>query len=139
VNGFQLYARLDNIKDEDQLKKFNDELSDRFGEIPAAVQELINSVRLRWLGEELGFEKISLKNERFRGFFVSNKDAYFNSEIFGRVLKFVQTNPRRCKIKDQGGKPMVAIENVPTVDSAIELLNQMVGRLSRSDKEMMSK
>lgn len=135
----QLYARLDNIKDEDQLKKFNDELSDRFGEIPAAVQELVNSVRLRWLGEELGFEKISLKNERFRGFFVTGKDAYFNSEIFGRILKFVQANPRTCKIKDQGGKPMIAIENVSSVDSAIELLNQMIGRLSRSDKEMTSK
>lgn len=135
----QLYARLDNIKDEDQLKKFNDELNDRFGEIPATVQELINSVRLRWLGEELGFEKISLKNERFRGFFVSDKDAYFNSEVFGKILKFVQTNSRRCKIKDQAGKPMITVENVASVDSAIELLTQMVGRLSKSDKEMVSK
>lgn len=135
----QLYARLDNIKDEEQLKKFNTELSDRFGEIPPAVNELINSVRLRWLGEELGFEKISLKNERLRGFFVADKDAYFNSEIFGKILKFIQANPKRCKIKDQGGKPMVAIENVPSVDSAIELLDQMIGRLSRSDKDMISK
>lgn len=135
----QLYARLDNIKDEDQLKKFNNELSDRFGEIPAAVQELVNSVRLRWLGEELGFEKISLKNDRLRGFFVSNKDSYFNSEVFGKILKFVQTNPRRFKIKDQVGKPMIAVENVPSVDSAIELLNQIIGRLSKSDKEIISK
>jgi transcription-repair coupling factor (superfamily II helicase) len=135
----QLYARLDNIKDEDHLTKFAAELSDRFGEIPAAVQELINSVRLRWLGEELGFEKISLKNERFRGFFVTNKDAYFNSEVFGKILKFVQTHPRKCKIKDQAGKAMIAIEDVPTVDSAIELLNQMVARLSKSDKEITSR
>ena len=135
----QLYARLDNIKDEEQLKKFSVELGDRFGEIPSAVSELINSVRLRWLGEELGFEKLSLKNERLRGFFVSGKDAYFNSEIFGKILKFVQTYARRCKIKDQGGKPMIAIENVPSVDAAIELLDQMVARLSRSDKDMVSK
>ena len=58
---------------------------------------------------------------------------------FGKILKFVQTNPRKCKIKDQVGKPMIAIENVASVDVAIELLNQMVGRLSRSDKEMASK
>lgn len=135
----QLYARLDNIKDEEQLKKFNAEISDRFGDIPAAVQELINSVRLRWLGEELGFEKISLKNERLKGFFVSSNDAYFNSEVFGKILKFVQAHPRRCKIKDQGGKPMIVIENVSLVDSAIELLDQMIGRLSRSESEMMSR
>lgn len=135
----QLYARLDNIKDEEQLKKFSDELSDRFGEIPAAVHEMINSVRLRWLGEELGFEKISLKNERIRGYFVSGNDAYFNSEIFGLILKFAQSNPRRCKIKDQGGKPLIVIENVPTVDAAIELFNHMIGRLSRSASEITSK
>lgn len=135
----QLYARLDNIKDEVQLKKFSDELSDRFGEIPPAVHEMVNTVRLRWLGEELGFEKISLKNERFRGFFVSNNDAYFNSEIFGKILKFAQANPRRCKIKDQGGKPMIVIENVSTVDSAIELLDQSIGRLSRSVNDTLSK
>lgn len=135
----QLYARLDNIKDEDQLKKFADELNDRFGDIPPAVQEMINTVRLRWLGEELGFEKISLKNDRFRGYFVSGNDAYFNSEIFGRVLKFVQANARRCKIKDQGGKPLIVIENVASVDAAIELLDHMIGRLSRSDKEITSR
>lgn len=135
----QLYARLDNIKDEEQLKKFSNELGDRFGEIPSAVHEMINSVRLRWLGEELGFEKISLKNDRVRGYFVTGNDAYFNSEIFGLILKFAQNNPRRCKIKDQGGKPLIVIENVPSVDAAIELFDHMIGRLSRSDKEIASK
>src|SRR5690606_33369481 len=46
----QLYSRLDNIKDEDQLEKFANEIMDRFGPIPPSVNELINSVRLRWLG-----------------------------------------------------------------------------------------
>ena len=135
----QLYARLDNIKDEVQLKKFSEELNDRFGEIPPAVHEMINSVRLRWLGEELGFEKISLKNERVRGYFVTGNDAYFNSEVFGKILKFAQNNPRRCKIKDQGGKPLIVIENVPSVDAAIELFDHMIGRLSKSDNEIVSK
>lgn len=135
----QLYARLDNIKDEVQLKKFSEELNDRFGEIPPAVHEMINSVRLRWLGEELGFEKISLKNERVRGYFVTGNDAYFNSEVFGKILKFAQNNPRRCKIKDQGGKPLIVIENVPSVDAAIELFDHMIGRLSKSDNEIVSR
>jgi transcription-repair coupling factor (superfamily II helicase) len=135
----QLYARLDNIKDEDQLMKFSSELSDRFGEVPPAVAEMINTVRLRWLGEELGFEKISLKNERVRGYFITTHDAYFNSEMFGRILKFAQSNPRRCKIKDQGGKPLIVVESVPSVDTAIELFNHMIGRLSKSDKEITSR
>ncbi len=135
----QLYSRLDNIKDEEHLKKFSDELNDRFGEVPSSVQELINSVRLRWLGEELGFEKISLKSEKFRGYFVSNNDAYFNSEVFGKILHFVQAHSHQCKMKDQVGKATLFIENVKSVDVAIELLHHMIGRLSKSANEITSK
>lgn len=135
----QLYSRLDNIKNEEQLEKFSHELEDRFGEIPQPVQELINSVRLRWLGEELGFEKISLKNENLRGFFVSTNDSYFNSEIFGKILRFVQTHPRQCKMRDQAGKATLTIENVKSVDVAIDLLHQIVGRMVKSANETISK
>jgi transcription-repair coupling factor (superfamily II helicase) len=43
----QLYSRLDNIRDEEQLEKFVQEIKDRFGPFPPSVQELVNSVRLR--------------------------------------------------------------------------------------------
>ena len=64
----QLYSRLDNIKDEEQLEKFTGEIKDRFGPLPPSVQELINSVRLRWYGERLGFEKLTLKGDKLRAY-----------------------------------------------------------------------
>jgi len=135
----QLYSRLDNIRDEDQLTKFKNELHDRFGEIPSSVLELINSVKLRWLGEKLGFEKISLKGDRLRAYFVTTNDAYFNSDIFGKILQFVQTNSRQCKVRDQGGKPMLVIESVKSVDAAIDLLGHKIDLLSKSSNEIISK
>lgn len=135
----QLYARLDNLKDEKQLNEFGKELVDRFGEVPMPVQELMNSVRLRWLGEELGFEKLSLKGDKLRAYFVSNKDSYFSSEIFGKILQFVQSHGRRCKMRDQGGKAMLVIEDVRSVDGAIELLSHMIGRLFKSSIDILSK
>jgi transcription-repair coupling factor (superfamily II helicase) len=135
----QLYSRLDNIKDEEQLNKFSEELQDRFGEIPAPVHELINSVRLRWLGEELGFEKIALKGEKFRGHFISSRDDYFNSEVFGKILQYIQSHSRQCKMRDQAGKATLLIEQVKTVNAAIDILTQMAGRLSKSFKETTAK
>jgi transcription-repair coupling factor (superfamily II helicase) len=135
----QLYSRIDNLKDEKHLDEFRAELLDRFGELPTPVQELINSVRLRWLGEELGFEKIALKGDKLRGYFVSNKDSYFSSPVFGSILQFVQSHARRCKMRDQAGKAMLVIDDVRTVDAAIELLNHMIGRLSRSASDILSK
>ncbi len=134
----QLYSRLDNIKDEEQLSSFSNEVRDRFGVLPESVEELINSVRLRWLGEKLGFEKLVLKNERLRGFFTSTNDQYFSSEIFGQILLFVQTHTKRCKMRDQGGKAIMIVEEIPSVDSAIDLLSQMESS-KRSAKEILSK
>jgi len=134
----QLYARLDNIKDENELQKFFSEIKDRFGAIPDAVGELINSVRLRWLGEKLGFEKLSLKGDKLKAHFITNNDKYFNSEIFGSVLSYVQKHPRQCKMRDTGGKAMLIIEDIRSVDAATEILRQM-DQASKSANEILSK
>jgi transcription-repair coupling factor (superfamily II helicase) len=134
-----LYSRLDSIKDEEQLEKTGNELKDRFGPLPAPVQELMNTVRLRWLAEKLGFEKLSLKNERLRAYFVSNNDRYFSSDVFGKILGYVQQHPRQCKIKDQAGKAMLVIEQIQHVDTAIELLNHMHVFELKSANEISSK
>ena len=135
----QLYSRLDNINNEDQLEKFTTEVKDRFGPLPPSVEELINSVRLRWLGEKLGFEKLSLKNEKLRAFFVTGKDEYFNSDTFGKILSFVQGHSRQCKMKDSAGKAVLMIEHIKTVDSAIELFSHMEAQPFNSPKEILSK
>ncbi len=136
----QLYSRLDNIKDELQLKGFVDEVIDRFGPLPSPTSELVSTVRLRWLGERLGFEKLSLKSGKMRAFFVSNNDQYFSSDIFGQILKFVQTHSRQYKLKDSAGKAMLVIDGIKSVDSAIELLSQMsVQTAIKSDSEILSR
>ncbi len=118
----QLYSSLDNIKNEESLVRFTESLRDRFGILPPSVEQLINSVRLRWLGEQLGFEKISLKNDKLRAYFVSGKDEYFKSDVFGSIIKYVQTHSKRCRMKDTSGKLMLTIDDVISVDQAIELL-----------------
>lgn len=135
----QLYSRLDNIKNEHELSQFTAELKDRFGSIPEPVEELIRTVRLRWLGEELGFEKLSLKGERLRAYFISNKDSYFDSDTFGHILAFVQKHPLQCKIKDTAGKAMLIVEEIKSVNDAIELLRQMMVVPVKSPNEILSR
>jgi transcription-repair coupling factor (superfamily II helicase) len=118
----QLYSTLDNINDDNGLMKFRESLKDRFGLLPEPVDQLINSVRLRWIGEYIGLERIVLKNERLRGYFVSGNDDYFKSEIFGKVLNFVQHHPKTCRMKETGNKLMLIMEGIKTVDDAIRTL-----------------
>lgn len=134
----QLYSTLDNVKDEESLDRFRSSLQDRFGELPPSVEQLVNSVRLRWVGEELGFEKITLKNDKLRGQFVSGKDDYFKSDLFGRIITYVQAHSRVCRMKDSNGKLLLTIENIRSVDEALRLLAAMSGYNLRSAKETIS-
>jgi len=134
----QLYANLDNIKDEQGLKRFSDSLRDRFGPIPESVGQLIHTVQLRWLGEELGFEKLSLKSDKLKGYFLSGKEEYFKSEIFGKILEFVQAHPRKCRMRDHAGKLILTIEDIHSVDMALEILQPLSTQQFKSASEIMS-
>jgi transcription-repair coupling factor (superfamily II helicase) len=135
----QLYSRLDNIKNEEQLTEYINEVKDRFGALPQSVIELINSVRLRWLGERLGFEKLSIKNERLRAYFISTNDSYFSSDTFGKILTYIKSHPKKCRLKDVSGKAQVIIEDIKSVDEAIILFHQMDDSFKISESEILSK
>ncbi|HET9486844.1 MAG TPA: transcription-repair coupling factor [Chryseosolibacter sp.] len=135
----QLYSRLDNIKDDDQLEKFTGEVKDRFGPMPPSVQELINSVRLRWLGERLGFEKLALKGDKLRAYFTTNNDQYFKSDTFGHILNFVKAHSRQCKMRESAGKAMLVVENITSVDAAIDLLHHMSHQTTKPPSEILSR
>ena len=123
-----LYTELDNTKDKEQLDKFIQSTRDRFGPIPEETEELIKSVQLRWMAEKLGFEKLVLKNETLRGNFVpQDKDTYYTGEVFGRVLKFVQKNARNCKMREHKGRLTLTIDNIDSVQNAIDVLNAING------------
>jgi len=121
-----LYQQLDNSKTEDELTSFEKQLIDRFGEIPEQTKKLINIVRLRWMAVELGFEKLVLKNGRLTAWFVFNqKSPYYQSEMFSKILQFVQTNPKNCSVKQGEEKLTLSIEKIKSIDEAIEILKRI--------------
>ncbi|MDR3180760.1 MAG: transcription-repair coupling factor [Prevotellaceae bacterium] len=122
----RLYKELDNLSDEAALQHFIEGLTDRFGTLPPQVNELCNIVRLRWLAIALGFEKVVLKNKLMIAYFVSNQlSLYYRSTAFTTVLDYIQANPRRFKVKEQNDKLILSVDNVTTVEQAIELLKKM--------------
>ncbi|MBS1580955.1 MAG: transcription-repair coupling factor, partial [Bacteroidetes bacterium] len=78
-----LYRRLDDIKDEPELQRFAAEVTDRFGPIPPQVTELMEGIRLRWLGQRMGLEKMVLKKGTLIGTFIADqKHGFFESDAF---------------------------------------------------------
>ncbi|TAF66268.1 MAG: transcription-repair coupling factor [Cytophagales bacterium] len=120
-----LYNQLDNLKEENQLQTFQQTLIDRFGKMPPEVEELIQTVRLRWKAQNIGFSKLTIKNGAMKGFFL-DKPEYFNSEKFGQVLQFVQKNPQKARLSEANNKPTLIFSKIDTIQQAIFILSQII-------------
>jgi transcription-repair coupling factor (superfamily II helicase) len=122
-----LYKDLDSLTGEVELEQFALNMADRFGPLPDQVKELIETIRLRWIAERIGFEKLVLKNSRLIGYFVGNQNSsYYQSETFTGVLAYVQSNPHACKMKEANGKLTLSFEKVRTVKAAIGILSGLI-------------
>jgi len=118
-----LYKELDSIETEDNLMKFRERLTDRFGPLPAQTETLIHTLRLRWLARKLGFEKLVLRNHRLTAYFISNpQSAYFQSARFSNMLECVKTNTVNCKMKEEKGKLFVTFRDVAGIGDALAKL-----------------
>jgi len=122
-----LYAKLDSIKNEEKLQEFITNVSDRFGAMPEAVKDLVETVRLRWQAEQLGFEKVVMKNEVMKCYFMpSENEAYFQSPIFGKIIAFVQQRPRKSKMKEHRTRLILTFNEVNSVDEGKALFKEML-------------
>lgn len=123
-----LYQELDGIEREMDLMEFRRRLEDRFGAVPGVTLELLRIPRLRRLARRLGIEKVSLKQGKMYTYFVdeSNK-AYYQSEMFGKMLNYLTSNPRRVQIRERNGKRSFAIGDVTTVEDAVAILTDIIG------------
>ncbi len=122
-----LYQELDNMERETDIRLFCERLQDRFGRIPREAMELIRIVRLRRLAKQLGIEKVGLKQGYMYLYFVSDDHvAYYQSPAFGRILNFLQKNPKQCKIREIKGRRSLSIQNITSVELAVAILEEML-------------
>jgi len=122
----RLYRTLDNIDSEDKLKSFENELVDRFGNLPEQSIELLQVVRLRWLAIKLGFPKIILKQNKLIAHFITDQESpYYLSPVFSKILSFVQTQIRHWHLQEARGKLTLHVDNIDSVSNAIQTLQKI--------------
>ncbi len=123
---YNLYTEISKLENETELMAFEKQLADRFGPVPLQVKDLFNTIRLQWLGKAIGFEKISLKKNVLRGYFLTNQQSqYFESVAFMQVLQFVKNNPRKVNMKEVKNTLRISVEGVMSIDEAVDLLSEI--------------
>jgi transcription-repair coupling factor (superfamily II helicase) len=126
-----LYQKLAEIQSKDELQKFENELVDRFGNLPKEAINLLKSVELKWSAAEIGFDKIVMKNGIFLGYFPDNpQDKFYQSEKFRNIIAYL-FKILRSSTERKIGKRRQSIDDekdaVKNVDEVNVLLNNILG------------
>ncbi len=125
-----LYNKLGTLEKEEEIKIFEGEIVDRFGEIPSEVSDLLDSVRIKWLAKELGLDKIILKQKRMLGYFVANQQSdFYQTAAFARMLAYVKQNSKSCVMKEKetknGLRLLITFIRIDTVNTALNILQKI--------------
>lgn len=126
-----LYQKLADITQPEALQQFEYELNDRFGPLPEEAQNLLKSVRLKWLAADIGFEKIVMKNGVFLGYFPSHpQDKFYQSEKFHHIINYLSQNPQDAALKEkhtaEGTQLMMRKEHLHNIDEVNTLLQNIL-------------
>lgn len=121
-----LYSRLDGCGKEEDLQEFHTEMTDRFGRIPAQVEDLFTTVRCRWMAVNLGFEKMTLKDETLRCYFINRPDSpYYESGLFRKILAYLQTGTNQARLKQTGRMFLLVVDAVKDMEAMHRFLKRM--------------
>ncbi|QQX77557.1 MULTISPECIES: transcription-repair coupling factor [Aequorivita] len=122
-----LYTKLNELKNEIELQKFEKELLDRFGEMPKQAEDLLNSVRIKWIAISMGLERVVMKQKKMVGYFVANQQSgFYQSAAFTKVLQYVQSHPQKVTMKEKqtrnGLRLLLTFEGISSIDKALRVL-----------------
>jgi transcription-repair coupling factor (superfamily II helicase) len=128
-----LYTRLDNCETEEELLAFHKEMEDRFGPLPEEVNDLFDTVRIRRMAVELGFEKLIFKNGQVKFYFISRPDSkYFESDIFKNILDYIQKQTRQARLRQNGKLFMLLLSEMDSMKKLLEFMQRMFGTVRES-------
>ena len=121
-----LYTRLDQSEDDAALEAMKIELIDRFGPMPKQVASLFTTIQSRRLAIALGFEKMTLKDETLRCFFINRPDSpYYESAIFKGLLSFTQTAMNNAHFKQVGKTFILIIKDIKSMEHCFATLTKI--------------
>ena len=122
----RIYKELDSLSSEKEMEQMKKKLTDRFGTIPEELSRLFDIVRIRQLGQKLGFEKIIIKNGVMIAFFIYNSmSQYYRSDRFAKILESISIHPNLFELKQNDNKLRIFVRNVDTLSKAYDILKKL--------------
>ena len=122
----RIYKELDSLNSDKEMEAMKSRLADRFGPVPEELLRLFDIVRIRQLGQKLGFEKIIIKNGVMIAFFISNPlSKYYRSDRFSKILDGISAFPKLFELKQNDSKLRIFVRNIDSISKAYDILKRL--------------
>jgi len=120
-----IYNQISKFKSEEKLNEKIEELIDRFGSPPLQFNNLIQSIKLKWIAESIGIHKLILKEGKMIIVMPEKKEeSFYKSLIFEKILKTINTLPQLYSLKEKNNKLYIYVnKNIVSVKMAKNILN----------------
>jgi transcription-repair coupling factor (superfamily II helicase) len=121
----RIYRTIDAMSSDKEIDRYASMLADRFGALPAELENLFEVVKIRNLGASLGFEKVIVKNGLLIAFFIANPmSPYYKTKTFATILEKTAEMPR-YELKQTENKLKIVVRNVPSLHEARAVLSKL--------------
>jgi transcription-repair coupling factor (superfamily II helicase) len=150
-----VYRRLYQMGDQQEIDEMRRELQDRFGEYPPEVESLFKTVEIKSIAARLGMSKIEIAGQLLTLWLPPEGDAGFyenqngGQSVFQSIMDAVTAARELRSQLRQDGKQLKLLLRLPQIRedqrlrSAGEILNRVVGSVSltvnKRDAEMEKK
>ena len=122
----RIYKELDSLSSDKETEILKSSLTDRFGKMPEELERLFDIVKIRRLGQKLGFEKIIIKNGVMIAFFISNPlSQYYRSDRFSKILENISVNQNSMELKQNDNRLRIFVKNVGSISKAYDILSKL--------------
>ncbi|KQC32114.1 transcription-repair coupling factor [Nonlabens sp. YIK11] len=126
-----LYSKLNDIEDQAGLDTFRKELVDRFGELPYPAEDLLTSIKLKWIASRMGLEKIVMKQGKFVGYFIADQTSkFYQSETFNFLIQSMSQRGSKMHMKEKqtrsGLRLLLKMDHITSVDKAFKIMNDVL-------------
>ena len=123
-----LYKELNNLSTEEELQRYRERLTDRFGPIPKATEELIRTITMRQMAKEFGIEKLVMKQNKLVCYFSANREnPFYRSINFQRMIFYAQGHQDVVHLRETKERLTLVIDDIDSIQKAIAALSGMVG------------
>ncbi|MFZ5511800.1 MAG: transcription-repair coupling factor [Pseudomonadota bacterium] len=126
-----LYKRLANCDDEDELRLMQEELIDRFGELPPAARALVETHRLRILAKPLGIAKIDAAESQILFQFVPNPPV--------EPMRIIELIQRGRDYKLMGPDRLAWRHATPGLQERVAAVRRLMAELTAKNSQVREK